>query len=57
MARAARLLELRTVGARIATVNEYYWLQARSTRTTYIGIICGVADTAAIVAAFAWLLQ
>ena len=56
-ARAARLLELRTAGARIATVGEYYRLRARSTRATYIGIICGLAGTAAIVAAFAWPLH
>ena len=34
-ARAARLLELRTAAARIATVGEYYKLRARSTRATY----------------------
>ena len=53
-ARAARLLELRTAGARIATVGEYYRLRARSTRATYGGVLSGVLGTAAIVAAFAW---
>ena len=53
-ARAARLLELRTAGARIATVGEYYRLRARSTRATYGGVVSGVLGTAAIVAAFAW---
>jgi hypothetical protein len=53
-ARAARLLELRTAGARIATVGEYYRLRARSTRATYIGVFSGLAGTAATVAAFAW---
>jgi hypothetical protein len=53
-ARAARLLELRTAAARIASVGEYYELRARSTRATYIGVLCAVAATAAIVAAFAW---
>jgi hypothetical protein len=56
-ARAARLLELRTAGARIATVGEYYKLRARSTRATYGGVISGVIGTAAVVAAFAWPLH
>jgi hypothetical protein len=47
-------MELRTAGARIATVGEYYRLRARSTRATYIGVFSGLAGTAAIVAAFAW---
>ena len=52
-ARAARLLELRTAATQIATVGEYYALRARSTRATYVGIVCGLAGTA-IVLAFAW---
>lgn len=53
-ARAARLLELRTSAARIATIGEYYKLRARSTRATYCGIMTGLLGTAAIIAAFAW---
>jgi hypothetical protein len=53
-ARAARLLELRTSAARIATIGEYYKLRARSTRATYCGVLTGLLGTAAIVAAFAW---
>jgi len=53
-ARSARLLELRTSAARIATIGEYYKLRARSTRATYGGILTGVLGTAAIIAAFAW---
>lgn len=53
-ARAARLLELRTASARIATVGEYYKLRARSTRATYGGVLAALIGTAAIVADFAW---
>ena len=56
-ARAARLLELRTAAARIATVGEYYKLKARSTRATYGGVLAGLIGTAAVVAAFAWPLS
>jgi hypothetical protein len=56
-ARAARLLELRTAAARIATVGEYYRLRARSTRATYGGVLTGLIGTAAVVAAFAWPLH
>ncbi len=56
-ARAARLLELRTAGARIATVGEYYRLRARSTRATYGGVFAGLIGTAAVVAAFSWPLH
>jgi hypothetical protein len=53
-ARAARLLELRTAGARIAAIGEYYKLRNRSTWATFAGVICGLLGTAAVVAAFAW---
>jgi hypothetical protein len=56
-ARAARLLELRTAAARIATVGEYYKLRGRSTRATYGGVLTGLIGTAAVVAAFAWPLH
>jgi hypothetical protein len=56
-ARAARLLELRVAAARIATVGEYYKLRHRSSWATYAGVLCGLAGTAAIVAAFAWPLS
>jgi hypothetical protein len=50
-ARAARLMELRTACATIATIGEYYKLRGRSTRATYGGIICSFAGTIAIIAA------
>jgi hypothetical protein len=53
-ARAARLLELRTAGARIASIGEYYKLRTRSTWATYAGVLSGLIGTAAVVAAFAW---
>lgn len=53
-ARAARLLELRTAGARIAAIGEYYKLRTRSTWATYAGVLSGLIGTAAVVAAFAW---
>jgi hypothetical protein len=53
-ARAARLLELRTAGARIAAIGEYYKLRTRSTWATYAGVLTGLLGTAAVVAAFAW---
>jgi len=53
-ARSARLVELRTACARIATVGEYYKLRARSTRATYGGVLSGLIGTTAIVMAFAW---
>jgi hypothetical protein len=53
-ARAARLLELRVAAAKIATVGEYYNLRHRSSWATYGGIVCGLAGTIGIVAAFAW---
>ena len=56
-ARAARLLELRTAAARIATVGEYYKLRHRSSWATYAGLVCGLLGTAAIVGAFAWPLS
>ncbi len=56
-ARAARLLELRTAAAGIATIGEYYALQARSTEATYGGIAFGIIGTALIVLAFAWPLK
>jgi len=53
-ARSARLVELRTASARIATIGEYYKLRARSTHATYGGILSGLIGTIAIVMAFAW---
>ena len=53
-ARAARLMELRTAAAMIATIGEYYKLRERSTWATYGGVLLGLLGTAAIVAAFAW---
>ena len=53
-ARAARLVDLRSAAARIATIGEYYALRGRSTWATYGGILCGLIGTAAIIAAFAW---
>jgi hypothetical protein len=53
-ARSARLVELRTACARIATIGEYYKLRTRSTRATYGGVVSGLIGTAAIVVAFAW---
>ena len=53
-ARAARLLELRTAGAKIAAIGEYYQLRSRSSWATYGGAICGLLGTAAVIAAFAW---
>ena len=53
-ARSARLLELRTAAATIATVGEYYKLRNRSTWATYGGVTLGLIGTAAVVAAFAW---
>jgi hypothetical protein len=50
-ARAARLMELRTACAKIATIGEYYKLRGRSTRATYGGILCSFAGTIAIIAA------
>jgi len=56
-ARSARLVELRTACARIATIGEYYKLRARSTRATYGGVLFGLIGTTAIVVAFAWPLH
>ena len=56
-ARAARLFELRASAARIATIGEYYALQARTTEATYGGIAFGIIGTALIVLAFAWPLK
>lgn len=53
-ARAVRLAELRSAAAQIATIGDYYRLRARSTRATYGGILCFVAGSAAIIAAFLW---
>jgi hypothetical protein len=53
-ARSARLVELRTAAARIATIGEYYKLRARSTRATYGGVLFGLIGTTAIIMAFAW---
>jgi len=53
-ARAARLVDLRSAAARIATIGEDYALRGRSTWATYGGILCGLIGTAAIIAAFAW---
>ena len=53
-ARSARLVELRTACASIATIGEYYKLRARSTRATYGGVMSGLIGTIAIVIAFAW---
>jgi hypothetical protein len=55
-ARAARLVELRSAAAHITTIGEYYALRSRSTWATYVGILCGLIGTAAIIAAFAWPL-
>ena len=56
-ARAARLRELRSTAAMVATVGEYYTLRRRSSWATYGGILCGLLGTAAIVTAFAWPLH
>jgi hypothetical protein len=56
-ARAARLRELRSTAAMVATVGEYYALRHRSSWATYGGILCGLLGTAAIVTAFAWPLH
>jgi hypothetical protein len=56
-ARAARLAELRTACAKIATIGEYYKLRARSTRATYVGIICSFLGTIAIVATLTGLIR
>jgi hypothetical protein len=52
-ARVARLLELRSAAARIATVGEYYKLRERSTWATYAGASFGLLGTIAIIMAFA----
>jgi hypothetical protein len=49
-ARAAQLHELRDAAAQVAMIGEYYHL----TLATYGGVLCGLAGTAAVVAAFAW---
>jgi hypothetical protein len=54
VARAVRLAELRSAAAQIAAIGDYYRLRARSTRATYGGILCFVAGSAAIIAAFLW---
>lgn len=51
--RAVRLHHLRIAAAQIETIGEYYRLRARSTRATYVGILCGVLGSAAMIAAFA----
>lgn len=51
---AARLQELRVTAAQIETIGDYYKLRARSTLATYVGVLCGLAGSAAIIAAFAW---
>ncbi len=56
-ARAARLRDLRSTAAMIATVGEYYLLRCRSSWATYGGVLCGLLGTAAIVTAFAWPLH
>jgi hypothetical protein len=56
-ARAARLRELRSTAAMVATVGEYYALRHRSSWATYGGVLCGLLGTAAIVTAFAWPLH
>jgi hypothetical protein len=56
-ARAARLRDLRSTAAMVATVGEYYALRRRSSRATYGGVLCGLLGTAAIVSAFAWPLH
>jgi hypothetical protein len=53
-ARAARLHELRDAAAQVAMIGEYYHLRYRSALATYGGVLCGLAGTAAVVAAFAW---
>jgi hypothetical protein len=53
-ARAARLHELRDAAAQVAMIGEYYHLRYRSAWATYGGVLCGLAGTAAVVAAFAW---
>ena len=53
-ARSARLVELRTAAARIATIGEYYKLRARSTRAAYGGVLFGLIGTTAIIMAFVW---
>lgn len=53
-ARAARLHELKSAAAQVATVGEYYRLRERSTWATYGGILLGVLATGTIAAAFVW---
>jgi hypothetical protein len=55
-ARGARLAELRSAAASIATIGEYYATRTRSTWATYGGIGSGLIGTAAIIATFAWPL-
>jgi hypothetical protein len=56
-ARSARLQELRVTAAQIETIGDYYQLRAKSTLATYGGVLCGLAGSAAIIAAFAWPLS
>ena len=52
--RAARLKELRDAAAQVAVIGEFYRLRFRSSLATYVGLVCGVSGTAAVVAAFIW---
>lgn len=56
-ARAARLAELRTACANIATIGEYYKLRARSTRATYGGVFASLVGTILIVSAFTGVIH
>lgn len=52
VARAVRLAELRSAAAQVTTIGDYYRLRSRSTRATYGGMLCFLAGSAAIIAAF-----
>jgi hypothetical protein len=53
-ARGARLLEVRTSAAQVATVGEYYKLRTRSSWATFGGVVSGLLGAAGIIAFFAW---
>jgi hypothetical protein len=50
--RVARLMELRQAASQVVAVADYYKLRRRSTHATYLGGLCAITATAAIVAAF-----
>ena len=53
-ARSARLVELRTACARIATVGEFYKLRARVPAPPMVKLAVALIGATAIVMAFAW---